>query len=164
MNLEDTNLQDAIDTLSGRDREAIEAQVRGQASAAGLQILQSVKAKLKRKARAGKPRKIQIREGKPGKKRGSSAGRGVNSTAIRNAKIAAATKAEETAARRDYEAYKQRLAKIHAPVEAWPLYFAEWLDTRRAEAIEGDQCDAADQYERRNYSVIYRSAIDGVRE
>src|SRR5688572_23163916 len=115
MKLGDTNLQDAIDSLSGRDREALEAHVRGHPSAAGLQILRTVKAKLKRKARAVKPRKIQIREGKPGKKRGSRTGRGVNSTAIRKAKIAAATKVEETAAKRDYEAYRARLAMIHAP-------------------------------------------------
>lgn len=157
MKLEDDNLKAAIADLAGVEREALEAHINGRSTAAALQILQKVKRRLKRKARAGKPRKIQLREGKPGKKRGPRIGAGVDATAIRNAKIKNATKAEETAARRDYEAYKARLAKIHMTAEAWPLYFAEWLDTRRAEAIEGDQGNDAQRYERRDYGAIYRS-------
>jgi hypothetical protein len=160
MKLHDDNLQDAINSLSGRDREALEAAVNGRSTAAGLQILQTVKARLKRKARAGKPRKIRLnKDGQPRKPHGTgrAPGQGVNATAIRNGKIARATKAEEEAARANYEEYKRRLRAIHMTAEGFDSYFAEWLDTRRAEAIEGAQGNDAERYERRDYGVIYRA-------
>jgi hypothetical protein len=161
MKLKDINLQDALMSLSGRDREALEAHMRGQASAAGLQILQTIKAKLKRKARvtAGKRRKNATTASQTQERAAMRDLRKERSKAAaieRAQKRRAITPAEREAARRDYIQYAARNRAAHIQPEPFERYLVEWLDTRRAEAIEGAQGDEADRYERRDYGVIYR--------
>ena len=77
-----------------------------------------------------------------------------NPTLDRQAKIAGATPAEREAARQDYIAYAKANRAIDATPEPFDKYLAEWLDVRKVKLDAGAE---PSQYEKRDYSPLYRS-------
>jgi len=79
---------------------------------------------------------------------------GSNPNLIRQAKIESATPAEREAARQDYIAYAKANRAIDATPEPFDKYLAEWLDVRKMGLDAGEE---PSQYEKRDYSPLYRS-------
>ena len=79
---------------------------------------------------------------------------GSNPTLARARKIAEATDAEREAARQDYIAYAKANRAIDATPIGFEAFLAEWLDCRKVKLDAGEE---PSQYERRDYSTLYKS-------
>jgi hypothetical protein len=69
-------------------------------------------------------------------------------------KIAGATPAQLTAARAAYREYAAANRAIDSTPESFEKFLAEWLDCQKVK-LDGDV--KTYQYERRDYSALYRS-------
>lgn len=79
---------------------------------------------------------------------------GSNPNLDRARKIAEASDAEREAARREYARYVSANREIGAAPIAFDAFLTEWLSVRKVRLQGGDE---PGQYERRDYSQLYRS-------